>query len=104
MATLAELTAKSIALSYEKFCPKMPEAVVLCGGGAKNQYLKKRIQYHLPKAQILTTEDFGWPVSSIEGAAFALLAAFRIWDMPANLPKTTGAKRAVSLGKITEAF
>lgn len=104
MATLAELTAKSIALSYEKFCPKMPEAIVLCGGGAKNKYLKKRIQYHLPKAQILTTEDFGWPVSSIEGAAFALLAAFRIWEMPANLPKTTGAKKAVSLGKITEAF
>jgi anhydro-N-acetylmuramic acid kinase len=104
MATLAELTAKSIALSYEKYCPKMPGAIVLCGGGAKNNYLKKRIQYNLPQTKILTTEDFGWPVSSIEGAAFALLAAFRIWEMPANLPKTTGAKKSVVLGKITEVF
>lgn len=104
MATLAELTAKSIALSYEKYCPKMPEAIVLCGGGAKNNYLRKRIQYNLPKTKVMSTEDFGWPVSAIEGAAFALLAAFRIWEMPANLPKTTGAKKSVSLGKITEVF
>lgn len=104
MATLAELTAKSIAISYEKFCPQIPKVIVLCGGGAKNQYLKKRIQYHLPYSQVFTTEDFGWPVSSIEGAAFALLAAYRIWELPANLPKTTGAKKAVTLGKITEVF
>ncbi len=104
MATLAELTARSIANAYEKFCPSKVKAVILCGGGALNGYLKKRIQYHMPDSNILTTEDFGWPVSSIEGAAFALLAAYRIWEMPANLPKTTGARKAVLLGKIAEAF
>lgn len=102
MATLAELTARSISEAYKKFCSELPKAVILCGGGALNPYLHKRIQYHLPKVKVLTTEDFGWPVSSIEGAAFALLAAYRIWDKPANLPKTTGAKKAVLLGKITE--
>ena len=78
--------------------------IILCGGGALNSYLKKRIQYHLPKSQVITTEDCGWPVNAIEGAAFALLAAFRIWEIENNLPKTTGAKSAVTMGKISEAF
>jgi anhydro-N-acetylmuramic acid kinase len=102
MATLAELTARSIAEAYEKFCPQLPKAIILCGGGALNPYLHKRIQYHLPKVRVITTEDLGWPVNSIEGAAFALLAAYRIWRKPANLPKTTGAKKSVFLGKVTE--
>lgn len=104
MATLAEITAKSIAHAYEEHCPQVPKAIILCGGGALNSYLRKRIQYHLPRSRVMTTEDFKWPVSSIEGAAFALLAAYRIWDLPGNLPKTTGAKKAVTLGKVTEAF
>jgi anhydro-N-acetylmuramic acid kinase len=102
MATLAELTARSIAQAYQKYCAKDPAAVILCGGGALNLYLRSRIQYHMPQVKILSTEDFGWPVSSIEGAAIALLAGYRIWEKPANLPKTTGARRAVLLGKITE--
>ncbi len=102
MATLAEITARSIAQAYEEYCPQVPRAVILCGGGALNTYLQKRIQYHLPHTQVMTTEDFGWPVSSIEGAAFALLAAYRIWEKPSNLPKTTGARKEVQLGKITE--
>jgi anhydro-N-acetylmuramic acid kinase len=102
MATLVELTARSIAQAYEKYCPHVPRAIILCGGGALNPYLQKRIQYHLPASQVMTTEDFGWPVNSIEGAAFALLAAYRIWEKPSNLPRTTGAKKSVKLGKVTE--
>jgi anhydro-N-acetylmuramic acid kinase len=104
MATLCELTARSIAFSYEKFCKTKPSVVILCGGGAKNLYLRKRIQYHLPKFEILSTEDLGWPVDAIEGGAFALLAAYRIWDLPNNLPVTTGAKKSVTMGKISEVF
>lgn len=104
MATLAELTARSIAQAYHQHCRQLPRAVILCGGGALNPYLKKRIQYHLPKLQVLTTEKFGWPAGSVEGGAFALLAAFRVWEKPANLPKTTGARKSVMLGKITEVY
>lgn len=104
MATLAELSARSIAQAYKDFSKNIPAMIILCGGGALNSYLKKRIQYHLPKSQVITTEDCGWPVNAIEGAAFALLAAFRIWEIENNLPKTTGAKSAVTMGKISEAF
>lgn len=104
MATLAELTARSISEAYTKLCPKLPEVVILCGGGAKNLYLKKRIQYHLPDVDVTTSEELNWPVSAIEGGAFALLAACRIWGLTSNLPQTTGAKKSVSLGKIVEAY
>lgn len=104
LATVTELTARSVASAYQKFSAKLPSCIILCGGGAKNIYLKKRIQYHLPKVDVVTTENFGWPVSAVEGAAFALLAAYKIWGLPSNLPKTTGAKKSVPLGKVVEVF
>lgn len=102
MATLVEFTAKSIAVNYKLFCKPVPEAVILCGGGAKNSFLVSRIHFHLSHCQVLTTQDFGWPVDAIEGAAFALLAAYRIWEIPNNIPKTTGAKKLVKMGVVTE--
>lgn len=104
VATVTELTARSIAEAYTQFIKSQPEVIYLCGGGANNRYLHKRIQYHIPQSQVKTTQDLGWPVESIEGAAFALLAAYKVWDIPSNLPETTGAKKAVCLGKVVEAF
>lgn len=100
MATLLEFTAQSIALNYKKFFKKLPQTVYLCGGGAKNTYLGKRIQYWLPEAEVKTTMALGWPVDLVEGAAFALLAAHKYWQWPSNVPKTTGAKKQASLGKL----
>jgi anhydro-N-acetylmuramic acid kinase len=100
MATLLELTAWSIAYSYKSFVKQMPKRIIFCGGGANNKALLERMQELLPEIKIETTKDYGWPVSSVEGGAFALLAAYRVWNMPSNLPQTTGAKRKASLGKI----
>lgn len=102
LATLTEFTARSMALAYTQFAKKLPAAIILCGGGAKNTYLKQRMQYHLPKIQVLDTEELGWPLQSIEGAAFAMLAACRIWGISNNLPKTTGAKKSIVMGKLTD--
>lgn len=102
MSTLVELTALSIARAYQRQVLKTPTDIVFCGGGALNSFLIERIQFHLPKIHIKTCEDHGWPVSSIEGAAFALLAYFRMMQWPSNYPQTTGARRATSLGKIVE--
>ena len=48
--------------------------------------------------------DFGWPLQSIEPAAFAYLAWLRLRGRAGNLPETTGARRAVLCGVITENF
>ncbi len=102
MATLSEFTAWSIALSYQKYLKRLPEKIIFCGGGANNKHLLKRIQNLLPEVKIQTTADYGWPVSCVEGAAFALLAAYKAWGLNSNLHRTTGASRPTSMGKITE--
>lgn len=100
LATLTEFTALSIVQAYKRHVVKAPSDIVFCGGGALNSFLVERIQFHLPKIHIKTCEDHNWPVSSIEGAAFALLAFYRMMNWPSNYPQTTGARRATSLGKI----
>lgn len=103
LATLTEFTASSIAVNYLLHLDSPPKRLILCGGGAKNPQLRARIAapFEICGTAVLSSEDCGWPVNSIEPAAFALLA-FRRWNgLPANLPETTGANRAVLLGSIT---
>jgi anhydro-N-acetylmuramic acid kinase len=105
LATLVEFTARSIALNYKLHLPSAPDAAVLCGGGAKNPLLVERIAVNLrainSAMKVRRSEDFGWPASAIEAAAFALLAFYRWNEWPANLPSTTGAERSVVLGQVT---
>lgn len=102
LATLTDVTAKSIADAYKNWCRPFPEEIIFCGGGAKNLFLLQRLAHYLPGVKISSSSHYGWPVESIEGAAFALLAACRIWKIPSNRPITTGAKKPVLLGKIVE--
>lgn len=102
LATVTELTVATIAKSYQMFCKPYPHEIIFCGGGAKNKYLIKRLQEELSSADIKVIEQLGWPSESIEGAAFALLAACRIWKIPTNIPQVTGAKKSVLLGQITQ--
>ncbi len=102
LATLTELTVLTIAKAYQNFCKPYPTEIIFCGGGAKNKYLMKRLQDEISIADIKIIDQLGWPSESIEGAAFALLAACRHWKIPSNLPIVTGAKKKVLLGQITE--
>lgn len=105
VATLTELTARSIALNYRLHLPAAPDLVVLCGGGARNPVLRHRLMAALGAAGIETTlaisEDLGWPVESVEPAAFAWLAWLRWHGRPGNVPDTTGASAPVLCGQIT---
>jgi len=106
LATLTALTARSLALNYRLHLPAPPDAVVLAGGGAANLTLRRMIAEELrqlnPHVTVQTSAEHGWPVQSIEPAAFALLAWLRVRQKPGNLPETTGAKRAVLLGQVSE--
>jgi anhydro-N-acetylmuramic acid kinase len=101
LATLADLTAMSIADSYQRFLPKLPDRVLLCGGGSNNLYLRQRLQLHLPDTQIATTDDAGVDGDSKEAIAFAVLAYWRYHQIPGNLPKVTGAKQPILLGDVS---
>ncbi|HEY9643628.1 MAG TPA: anhydro-N-acetylmuramic acid kinase [Coleofasciculaceae cyanobacterium] len=100
LATLTELTAASIAHSYCTFLPQMPDQVLLCGGGSRNLYLKRRIQANLERASIYTTDQVGLNSDYKEAIAFAVLAYWRNCGIPGNLPEVTGAQQSVLLGEI----
>jgi anhydro-N-acetylmuramic acid kinase len=100
LATITDLTAASIADSYRRFLPRLPDRVLLCGGGARNEFLKTRLQGHLPQAEVLTTAEAGLDSDFKEAIAFALLAYWRWYNIPGNLPTVTGARSAVLLGKV----
>lgn len=100
LATLTELTVASIHHSYRSFLPKLPEQVLLGGGGSHNLYLKQRLQVLLQPAEVLTTAEVGLDMDFKEAIAFAVLAYWRSLDIPGNLPQVTGASAAVLLGEI----
>jgi anhydro-N-acetylmuramic acid kinase len=100
LATLTELTVTSIVHDYRSFLPQMPDAVLLCGGGSRNLYLKERLQALLEPVQVLTTDEAGVSAEFKEAIAFAVLAYWRTLGVPGNLPQVTGAASAVPLGNI----
>jgi anhydro-N-acetylmuramic acid kinase len=100
LATLTDFTASSIADSYHRFLPRLPDRVLLCGGGSRNLYLHDRLQHHLPQIEIATTDDAGVNGDYKEAIAFAVLAYWREREIPGNLPTATGAKQAVLLGDV----
>ena len=102
LASLTELTAASIALNYRNFLPTVPNEVLLCGGGARNAYLRRRIEANLPEhTTVLTTDEVGVNSDFKEAIAFAVLAYWRMGGkVPGNLPSVTGAKQPMLLGEL----
>ncbi len=99
LATLTELTARSIVESYHRFLPRPPQRVFLCGGGAHNTFLRERLQVHFGDIPVETTATAGVPVDAKEAIAFAILAYWHVLGLPGNLPQVTGARQAVPLGQ-----
>lgn len=106
VATFTALTARSLALNYWLHLSAPPELVVLAGGGALNATLRLAVETEIkklnPGAVVQSSTELGWPVQSLEPAAFALLAWLRVRGEAGNFPETTGARRAVLLGQISE--
>ncbi|MEL7038041.1 MAG: anhydro-N-acetylmuramic acid kinase [Cyanobacteria bacterium J06592_8] len=100
LATLTELTTASVEHSYRNFLLKMPDQVLLCGGGSHNLYLKQSLQRRLDPISVITTSDVGLNADFKEAIAFAVLAYWRSQGIVGNLPEVTGAKTAVVLGEI----
>jgi anhydro-N-acetylmuramic acid kinase len=101
-ATLAELTAVSIADAIKKTAPKARE-IFVCGGGAHNSFLLQRIATLLPGISLSSTAAAGLAPDDIEAVAFAWLAMRRLERLPGNLPRVTGASRNAILGAVFKA-
>lgn len=98
-ATLAELTACSVADALHRYQPKVEE-VIVCGGGADNRDLIARLARRLPTARWRRSDELGLTAQQVEAAAFAWLAQQALHGRPGNLPAVTGARGPRVLGAI----
>ncbi|MBF8757958.1 anhydro-N-acetylmuramic acid kinase [Pseudomonas guariconensis] len=98
-ATLLELTARSIIDSLLGAQPGT-EALLVCGGGARNGALMSRLAALLPSAQVSSTAAHGVEPDWVEGMAFAWLAHCCLEHIPANRPSVTAARGLRVLGAI----
>ena len=98
VATLTELTARAIAEAYA-LAKLAPDEVYLCGGGARNPEIRRRLAGLLPDAALLQLDALGWDGDSREAAAFALLARQHHLGIPVDVGWATGAAGSRVLGK-----
>ena len=98
-ATLADITAQSIAdgLNSTDFTA---EAVYICGGGARNTDLMRRLYQKLAPATLETTVVLGIEPEWVEAAAFGWLAHRAMAGLPGNAAAVTGAAGPRILGGI----
>lgn len=98
-ATLLELTCHAIASAILEHCPGARQ-IYLCGGGARNAALFRRLAAMLPDSSVQTTNSVGVDSDYLEATAFAWLAQQNMLEIPANLPQVTGAKHPCILGAV----
>jgi anhydro-N-acetylmuramic acid kinase len=98
-ATLAELTAASVANALLATQPDTARLLV-CGGGVHNPDLLARIRAWLPGIAVESTADHGVDPDSIEAMGFAWLARETLAGRHGNLPAVTGARGGRVLGAI----
>ncbi|MEO7338285.1 MAG: anhydro-N-acetylmuramic acid kinase, partial [Caldimonas sp.] len=98
-ATLAELTAASCAADLASHAPGAG-VLIVCGGGAWNRHLMRRLTASLPGVSVQKSDAFGLPADQVEACAFAWLARACVRRESGNLPDVTGARGTRILGAI----
>lgn len=101
-ATLCELTAISIANAINNQTQTI-DRVLVCGGGARNDFLMSRIQANLNNTRVTTTDAESFPAQWIEAMAFAWLAKQTLSKQAGNMTSVTGASHNSILGGIYSA-
>lgn len=102
IATLTELTARTVADAYRAWIlPRGVDEVLLSGGGARNPVLAQRIRELLDPVPVVDGSALGVDPDAKEAVAFALLAWAHLRGIPANLPSATGARGPRVLGSLT---
>ncbi|WP_130429815.1 anhydro-N-acetylmuramic acid kinase [Rivibacter subsaxonicus] len=98
-STLCELTVRSVAQALAASMPSAAELLV-CGGGALNGELMRRLGAALPAVTVLSTAGRGLPPLQVEAVAFAWLARAHLSRVAGNEPAVTGARGARVLGAL----
>ena len=83
----------------------MPEMrvdeIFVSGGGAHNPTLMAMLRKAMDTIPVMHSDEVGLDVDAKEAIAFAVMAYETAHERPSNIPKATGARRSVVLGKLT---
>jgi len=100
-ATLVDVTAHAVARARAHM-PELPRQWVVAGGGRHNAALMAALAEALD-APVLSVDDLGWRGDALEAETFAYLAVRSLRELPLSLPRTTGARAAVTGGRLFSA-
>ena len=103
LATATAFTASSIGAAYrDNILARLGrvDEIYFTGGGRKNRTLMGLLKKELGFAKVGVVEDLGFNGDALEAQAFAVLANEAVEGLHGNLPRVTGAKHPVVLGKI----
>lgn len=98
MATLAEFTIESIAISLH-FLPKKIENILITGGGYKNNYIMERLIKRL-NVNFINESEIDIKFDFLEAELIAFLSARSLYNLPFTFPTTTGNSKISSGGKL----
>ena len=108
LTTISIFTAKSISHNFNETVKNKNihlNELIVSGGGAHNQFLISAIEQFINEQQgldvrVVKSDKYGINVDAKEAIGFALLANEMINEVPANVPKATGASTQTILGKL----
>ncbi len=97
MATATALTVETIADAYEGLLPGRVDEAYVSGRGSRNRHLMRLLGERMAPTPVYDHGDLGIPAEAKEAVLMAVLANEHIHGKPSNIPRVTGARRAVSL-------
>jgi len=101
-ATVTALTVESIIRAYKGLLPdgSCVDEVYVSGGGARNRHLVGSLVSRLKPVPVRENDLLGIPAESKEAVLMAVLANEHVMGNPSNVPRATGARKAVILGAL----
>jgi anhydro-N-acetylmuramic acid kinase len=102
IATVTRWTALAVYDQYRRFIQKKMNAdeLIVSGGGVHNREMMRALKELFHPIPVKTMETVGFSSDAKEAVCFAVLANETISETPSNVPRVTGAKKTVVLGKI----
>jgi anhydro-N-acetylmuramic acid kinase len=98
-ATLAELTAATLADAVCRFAPEGAR-VLVSGGGARNAAILQALRKRLERFTVERSDAMSLNADAKEAIAFAVLGYETLRERAANVPRVTGAAHPAVLGAI----
>ncbi|MEK8044846.1 anhydro-N-acetylmuramic acid kinase [Ideonella margarita] len=99
-ATLTEFTARAACDALTQHSLPGTRDLLVCGGGALNDHLMRRLAALLPGWRVAATDSAGVPAMQVEAVAFAWLARAFCQRDAGNRAEVTGARGPRVLGAL----